>query len=143
MLVRITPDENAPPEMSRLMRDYRRQPFWIVFAVGAEQRRTVQEEESGPGDAERTGGVNLDEIDLPRRIRAECLVVVMQGTCGGFEGLLGDGGVETRRRPERQQRAIDLPAERRVVVVGDEYEITGGSGDEAPGDGAVLGRLGC
>ena len=40
-------------------------------------------------------------------------------------------------RPERQQRAIDLLAQRRVVVVGDQHEIAGRSGDEVPGDGAV------
>ena len=33
-------------------------------------------------------------------------------------------------------------AERRVVVVGDQHEIAGRSGDEVPGDGAGLVRLG-
>src|SRR5215216_4057812 len=134
MLVRVTPNENAPPEMSHLMRDDRRQPFRIVFAVGAEQRRTVEEEESGPGDAERAGGIDLDQIDLPRRIRAESLVVITEGLSGGLEGLLTDGEVEARRRPECQQRAIDLLAERRVVVVGDQHKIAGWSCDEVPDD---------
>ena len=129
--------------MGHLMRDHRRQPVRVMLAVGAEQRRTIEEEESGPGDAERAGGVDLDEIDLPRRIRAEPLVVVPQGIGGGVEGLRADGGVEAGRRPERQQRAIDLLANGRVVVVGDQHEIAGRSGDEVPGDGAMLFRLGC
>src|SRR3954453_23074858 len=122
------------------MRDYRRKPFRVMLAVGVEQRRTVEKEESGPSDAERAGGVDLDKIDLPRRVGTEPLVVKPQGIGGGIERLLGDGGIQTGRRPERQQRAIDLLAERRVVIVGDQDEVAGRSGDEASGDGAILVR---
>ena len=74
------------------MRNHRRQPLRVVLPVGAEQCRAVEKEEPGPGDAERAGGIDLDEIDLPRRIRAEPLVVEPQGTGGGIERLLAMAG---------------------------------------------------
>ena len=65
--------------MGHLMRDHRREPVqicspYVVSSAGPSRKRSPR-----PGDAERTGGIDLHEIDLPRRIRAEPLVVVAQG----------------------------------------------------------------
>src|SRR4051794_19838673 len=110
--------------MRYLVRDDCGQRSGIVVIIGAQQRGTVEEDETSPGDAKGTVRIGLNEIDLACRVRAKVRTVVAQRAGSDIENLVVGRGSEIWRRPKVQACPVDVSAAGHLVVIRDHDEVT-------------------